>query len=151
MELNLEEEQLQPLSKSTLEYSTQLIGEGDYTSPIFRYAKQFAEADTIVIAAPFWDFSFPAALKIYIENIYVTGIVSRYGSDGRPVGMCKAEKLYYVTTAGGPYVPDYSFGYIRDLATQYMGIKEVELIKAEMLDVDGFSAEDIVAKTIEQL
>ena len=41
-------------------------------------------ADTIVIAAPFWDFSFPAALKIYIENIYVTGIVSRYGSDGRP-------------------------------------------------------------------
>lgn len=151
VELNLEEEQLQPLSKSTLEYRTQLIGEGDYTSPIFRYAKQFAEADTIVIAAPFWDFSFPAALKIYIENIYVTGIVSRYGSDGRPVGMCKAEKLYYVTTAGGPYVPDYSFGYIRDLATQYMGIKEVELIKAEMLDVDGFSAEDIVAKTIEQL
>lgn len=151
VELNLEEEQLQPLSKSTLEYRTQLIGEGDYTSPIFRYAKQFAEADTIVVAAPFWDFSFPAALKIYIENIYVTGIVSRYGSDGRPVGMCKAEKLYYVTTAGGPYVPDYSFGYIRDLATQYLGIKEVELIKAEMLDVDGFSAEDIVAKTIEQL
>ena len=71
VELNLEEEQLQPLSKSTLEYRTQLIGEGDYTSPIFRYAKQFAEADTIVIAAPFWDFSFPAALKIYIENIYL--------------------------------------------------------------------------------
>ena len=42
------------------------------------YAKQFAGADTIVIAAPFWDLSFPAILKTYIENIYVTGIVSRY-------------------------------------------------------------------------
>lgn len=116
----------------------------DYSSPIFKYAKQFAAADTIVIAAPFWDLSFPADLKTYIENIYVTGIVSRYGIDGKPVGMCKAEQLYYVTTAGGPYLPDYSFGYIRDLAVQH-------LIKAEMLDVEGFSAENIIRQVIDSI
>lgn len=150
-ELNLEEEELTPLSKTTLEYRTELIDKGDYSSPIFRYAKQFAKADIIVIAAPFWDLSFPAALKTYIENIYVTGIVSRYGTDGKPVGMCKAEKLYYVTTAGGPYIPDYSFGYIKDLAVNYLGIKEAMLIKAEMLDIDGFSAENIIKHVIDSL
>ena len=148
-EVNLENEQLKPLSKETLDYRTELIGKGYYSSPIFRYAKQFASADTIVIAAPFWDLSFPAALKIYIENIYATGIVSRYGKDGQPIGMCRAETLYYVTTAGGPYIPDYSYNYIRDLAIQYFGIKETVLIKAEMLDVDGFSADEIVQQTID--
>ena len=63
--------------------------------------------------------------------------------------MCRAEKLYYVTTAGGPYIPDYSYNYIRDLAIQYFGIKETVLIKAEMLDVDGFSADEIVQQTID--
>lgn len=150
-ELKLDEEKLNPLSKMALEYRTELIDKGDYSSTIFRYAKQFAQADVIVIAAPFWDLSFPAELKTYIENIYVTGIVSRYGNDGNPVGMCKAEKLYYVTTAGGPYVPDYSYGYIKDLAVNYLGIKETVLIKAEMLDVDGFSAEDIISRVIDNI
>lgn len=65
--------------------------------------------------------------------------------------MCKAEQLYYVTTAGGPYLPDYSFGYIRDLAVQHFGIKEVSLIKAEMLDVEGFSAEHIIRQVIDSI
>lgn len=150
-ELNLEKEGLVPLSKETLEERTKFIDKKDYSSPVFKHAKQFAKADTIVIAAPYWDLSFPAELKIYIENIYITGIVSRYGADGNPIGMCKAQKLFYVTTAGGPYVPDYSFGYIKELATRYMGIKEAVLIKAEMLDVDGFSAEELVQQAIDSL
>ena len=63
----------------------------------------------------------------------------------------RPEKLYYVTTAGGPYIPDYSYNYIRDLAIQYFGIKETELIKAEMLDVEGFSADEIVQQTIDRI
>ncbi|MGN1001827.1 MAG: NAD(P)H-dependent oxidoreductase [Oscillospiraceae bacterium] len=150
-EVKLAEEGLSPLTEDALEKRTELIERGDYSDPMFRYARQFAEADTIVIAAPFWDLSFPAELKTYIENIYVTGIVSRYGPDGRPIGLCRAEKLYYVTTAGGPYVPDYSFGYLKELATGYFGIKEAVLIKAEMLDVDGFSAEEIVRQAMDAL
>ena len=34
---------------------------------MFDLAGQFAGADTIVIAAPFWDLSFPAALKQYMQ------------------------------------------------------------------------------------
>ena len=78
-ELKLYDEKLAPLTKETLEKRTRFIENGDYSSPIFKYAKQFAEADLIIISAPYWDLSFPAELKIYIENIYVTGITSRYG------------------------------------------------------------------------
>ena len=115
---------------------------------MFDYAKQFAGADTIIIAAPYWDLSFPATLKTYIENIYVTGIVSAYDESGMPVGLCKAKELYYVTTAGGPYDPTYSYGYIESLAKNFFGIPETHLVKVEMLDIEGYDAEEILKREI---
>lgn len=145
-EVNPEKEGLVPMSKERLNYRTELLQKGDLSNDIFKYAKQFAAADTIVIAAPFWDLSFPSVLKIYIENIYVTGIVSKYDSDGTPKGLCKAKKLYYVTTAGGPYDGRFSFDYLKELAESFFGIGETVLIKAEMLDIIGNDAEKILAE-----
>lgn len=150
-EINVAKEPFLPLSEEKLERRTALIEKGDYSDPMFDAAKKFAGADIIVIAAPYWDLSFPSALKNYIENIYVTGIVSRYGDDGMPVGMCAAEKLYYVTTAGGPYDPAYSFGYIKDVAENFFGIRETELIYADMLDIVGNDAEKILEQAIGRL
>ena len=150
-ELNLPNKNLLPLNEERLARRTKLIENGRYDDPMFDHAKQFAAADAIVIAAPFWDLSFPAILKIYLENIYVTGIVSRFGADGKPCGLCRAEKLYFITTAGGRYTPDYSYEYIKELATVHFGIKETELIKAEMLDVEGYDPEEIVRNTIRHI
>ena len=147
-ELKLSELDLNTLDEDRLEARTNLIEKGELENPEFELARKFAEADIIVISAPFWDLSFPSELKVFIENIYITGIVSKYNEQGQPVGLCKAEKLYYVTTSGGPYCETYSYGYIRDLAINYFGIKETELIKAEMLDVYGYDAEKIVKETI---
>ena len=143
-EFKLSCEDIKPLDKDTLEYRSELIAKGQFDNDMFKYAHQFAEADVIVISAPFWDMSFPAILKTYIENIYITGLVSKYGEDGRPVGLCKASKLYYVTTAGGPYVGKYGYDYIKDLALGAFGIKETELIYAEMLDIVGSDSEKIL-------
>ena len=150
-ELFLPDLNIQPLDQEKLIKRTRLIERGQYDDPMFALAGQFASADTIVIAAPFWDLSFPAILKTYLENIYVIGIVSEYGADGLPHGLCKAEKLYYVITAGGPYTPDFSYDYLRELTTACFGIKETELIKAEMLDVEGFDADEIVRSVIDSL
>ena len=150
-EIFLPDENLQPLSEEKLNKRTELIAKGDYSDYMFNYAKQFASADKIVISAPFWDLSFPALLKLYIENIYAVGIVSEYEADGTPRGLCKAQELIYVTTAGGAYVPDYSFGYIKSLAENCFGIPKTTLIKAQMLDVMGFNADDIVSETIENI
>ena len=105
--------------------------------------------NTFAIRCP--DLSFPSVLKLYIENIYVTGIVSEYTAEGLPHGLCNADELIYVTTAGGPYDEDYSFGYIKELAEKYLGIKKTVLIKAEMLDVEGFDAELIVRNVINSI
>lgn len=148
-ELKLSEEGLKSLDKESLEYRSELIAKGQFDNDIFKYARQFADADVIVISAPFWDMSFPAILKTYIENIYITGLVSKYGEDGRPVGLCKASKLYYVTTAGGPYVGKYSYDYIKDLALVAFGIKDTELIYAEMLDIAGNDPEKILDEVID--
>lgn len=147
-ELKLYQEPLAPLNEERLIYRTELIEKADYDDPVFAYAKQFAAADTIVIAAPFWDLSFPAVLKIYFENIYVTGIVSEYGENGQPSGLCRASKLYFVTTAGGPLDERFGFDYIKTLAQDCFGIPEAVLIKAEMLDIAGNDPEKILKEAM---
>ncbi len=150
-EVFLENANIKPLNKERLNRRTALIEKGDYSDEMFLLAKQFADAEIIVISAPYWDNSFPSLLKIYIENIYVVGIVSEYGEGGISHGLCKAEKLYYVTTAGGPYEPDYSFGYIKSLAVNSFGIKDVELVFAENLDIEGNDAEEILKCSCERI
>ncbi|MBR4223421.1 MAG: NAD(P)H-dependent oxidoreductase [Oscillospiraceae bacterium] len=129
-----------------------LIRTGHTDAPMLGYARQFAEADTIVIAAPFWDLSFPAALKRYLELVTAVGVTFRYTEEGIPQGMCRAKKLYYVTTAGGTYFPEeYGYGYVRALCVGFYGISETELIKATGLDIYGADAEEILDKAIEEI
>lgn len=81
-ELRLYEEPMEPLDQETLEKRTELVARGDYRDPLFRYAKQFAQAADIVVAAPYWDQSFPAILKVYLEQICVTGLTFQYTQEG---------------------------------------------------------------------
>jgi FMN-dependent NADH-azoreductase len=147
-ELYLPDEDIKPLTEETLGQRTELLADNDLNDPVFYYAHQFANAEKIVISAPFWDGSFPSLLKVYIENIYAVGIVSRYDEKGMPVGMCKAQELVYVTTAGGRYIPDFSYDYIKAIAESYFGIKSTRLVMAEMLDIVGFDAEKILQEAI---
>ena len=71
-------EDLKPLGREQLSQRERFVRENDFSDDMFKYAKQFAEADTIVVAAPYWDMAFPALLKIYPEQITVCGITFRY-------------------------------------------------------------------------
>ena len=124
-----------------------LILAGDFGNPMFALARQFAAADDIVIAAPFWDLSFPASLKQYFEQINVVGVTFVYTPEGVPKGLCRAKRLTYITTAGGGFVPEeFGFGYVRALAQGFYGIGDVRLVRAVGLDVDGADAEAILKK-----
>lgn len=123
-----------------------LISAGHFQDDMFAPARQFAEAETIVIAAPYWDLSFPAMLKQYLEQINVVGITFRYTEEGVPAGLCRAERLFYVTTAGGFFVPEeFGFGYVRSLAQNFYGIQDVRQIRAVGLDIDGADAGKIMS------
>ncbi len=130
----------------------ELIDKGQFDDPLFNLARQFARADTIVLAVPFWDLSFPAAFKQYIEHINVRGITFTYTEDGYPKGLCKAGKLYYVTTAGGDYFPqEFGFGYVKALSESFYGIRDVELVMAKGLDIVGSDPERIIDDAIKAL
>lgn len=137
-ELRLWELDFPVVDEAFLNKRDNLIASGSFDDSSFSLARQFAVADEIVIAAPFWDLSFPASLKQYIEQINVLGITFCYTEEGLPKGLCKAKKLTFVTTAGGDFFPvEYGFGYIKALAENFYGIKQVELLFATGLDVLG--------------
>ncbi len=134
------------VDESFLNERDRLSSKHEFDAPIFKWAKQFAEAREIVIAAPFWDLSFPAALKQYFEQVNVVGITFKYTEEGVPVGLCNAGRIFVVTTAGGYYVPEeYGFGYIKALAEGYYGIRDVRLISAAGLDIIGADVEEILS------
>ena len=145
--LRLFDEQIHPLDVAGMEERDRAVREGDWNAPILRYARQFAAADTIVVAAPYWDLLFPAVVRTYFEATTVTGVTFRYTPEGFPEGMCRAKRLIYVTTAGGP-IGEYNLGfdYVRALATLYYGIPEVKCFTAEFLDIVGADVPAIMAK-----
>ena len=119
----------------------------DFSDPLFDAAKQFASADAILIAAPYWDLMFPAVLKTYLEHITVSGITFRYSEKGIPESLCKAKALYYVTTAGGFIGQnDFGFAYVKALAQNFFGIAEVNRYTAEGLDIFGADVAKIMEK-----
>ena len=143
-EVKLYDEQLSPLTLTELTIRDRASKENDYSSELFKLAKQFASADTIVVAAPYWDLSFPAVVKNYFEKITVNGLTFCYGENGIPRGLCKGKRLIYVTTAVGPINFNFGYDYVTALAKNFYGIKDVQLVKAEGLDIYGADVENII-------
>lgn len=148
-ELEVYKEPLVPLDGEGLLERDRDIAAGALGGEAYRYAREFAEADEILIGAPYWDCSFPAILKIYLERICVNGITFRYGEDGRPVKLGACKRLVYITTAGG-YLPAESSLelYLRELCG-LLSIPDMLLIKAEGLDIQGNDPDKLLREAIE--
>lgn len=143
--LSLPRTKIPELDAQTLEKRSYLSAREQFDDELFDCAKQFLQADIIVISAPFWDNSFPAVLKKYIEAITVNNLTFRYTPEGIPQGLCRAKKLYYVTTAGGAIYNDaFGYGYIKEMATGMYGIKETQMFSAQGLDIVGADEEKIM-------
>ena len=127
---------LDPQYPEVLAQRDALWSAGRLDHPMFAPARQFAGADKIVMAAPFWDLTFPAALKIYLERISVTNITFGYDAEGKGMGLCRASRLLYITTRGGYYAgtpQDIATPYVRGLCVMY-GIPQADFLEAEGLD-----------------
>lgn len=148
--LDLMAENLAYFKDSSFAQREALLAAGKRDHPRFRYAHQFAEADEIVIAAPFWDLSFPALLKVYIEQVSVDGITFGSSADGLR-GLCKARHLVYLTTRGGFYTGDameMGSRYL-DVLHDFFGIGSYACIAADGMDVAGFDGAGSLAAACE--
>lgn len=155
VERDLMEERLEPQYPEVLAERDALWEAGRLEEPMFAPARQFAAADKIVLAAPFWDLSYPAILKIYLERISVTNITFGYDESGRSVGLCRAEKLLFITTRGGDFSrPETSWmesgaGHIRALCAMY-GIPSFQLLCAEGLDDVRNDKDALMARALDR-
>lgn len=150
----LRELDLRPYTFDEVEERLKLLSTGAFNDPMFSLAREFASADIVVIAAPFWDCCFPAMLKVYFEHICVQNLTFGY-QDAAQIGLCNASDLVYLTTSGGYY----SFGSDKDMEiatplikamAKMYGIEHTHFVFAEGLDIDGNDADAILAKAITQ-
>ena len=150
-EIKLGENRIRPLDAVSLNEREELLCQGSFSEPQFKAANEFANADIIIIAAPYWDLTFPSVLKIYLENITVCGVTFKYTDSGIAEGLCKAKKLYYVTTSGGPIAHNFGYEYVEALCKEFYGISETHFISAEGLDILGADTEKILNNTIKNM
>lgn len=118
---------------------------------ILKYAYEFADADKYIIAAPMWNLSFPAILKAYIDYVSVSGITFKYTAEG-PVGLLNNKKAVHIVSRGGAYDNSpYEMGdrYLRTILG-FFGIKDMETIAIDNLDVIGVNVEEKVEEGIEK-
>lgn len=99
-------------------------------------AKEIAAADRIVIAAPFWDMSFPSILKVFFENMSLFHITFD-SDDSHCYGLCRCKRVLYITTrgmnihTGDPL--EQATPYIKALSHLW-GLGEVITVSAENMD-----------------
>ena len=111
-------------AKATLSYSDTLVAE-------------VQNADLIIIAAPIYNFSVPASLKAWIDQIARVGLTFNYAPNG-PVGKLQGKKAYIVMASGGTQIGspiDFASGYLRHVMG-FIGIDDVSLITAERFNQD---------------
>ena len=65
----------------------------------YNIAKEIASADGVIVAAPFWDMSYPALLKAFIEKISILDIMFADGPN-ECIGISRNKFMLYITTRG---------------------------------------------------
>jgi FMN-dependent NADH-azoreductase len=123
-------------ARQRLAYSDELIAELQW-------------ADHILITTPMYNFSVPATLKAWIDQVCRVGVTFRYTDNG-PVGLLAGKRADIVITTGGVPIGspvDFASGYLRQVLG-FIGIDEVDIIGADRMNQDS---EQSVARALQQI
>ena len=109
-------------------------------------------ADVIVIGVPMINFGISSQLKNWIDAIAKAGVTFKYTATG-PVGLIEGKKVYAVLTRGGVYRDqphDTQVPYLRQ-TLGFLGIKDIEFIYAEGLNMGPEAADQGIATAREHI
>ncbi|MEM7296455.1 MAG: NAD(P)H-dependent oxidoreductase [Pseudomonadota bacterium] len=106
-------------------------------APSDELVAELKAADVVVLGVPIYNFSVPAAVKAWIDQVARAGVTFQYTENG-PKGLLTNKRAIVVITSGGT-----KSGSEIDFATDYMrhvlgflGIEDVEVVAADQLMVD---------------
>ena len=150
-ECKLETLSLLPFNEDMLRQRDLDVAAEKFTDSKYALAHEFAEADRIVIAAPYWDCLFPASLKLYLEHICVCGITFAYTEEGALQKRCRADRMICISTSGG-YLPQPSSAelYIRELGKLF-SIEQTSFYVAEALDIFPENVDKTLQETLDKI
>lgn len=103
--------------------------------------------DTLVIAAPMYNFHIPTQLKNWIDLVARAGVTFSYTETG-PVGLIKDKKVVVVTTRGGMHKDgptDVMIPYLKTVLG-FIGMTDVEVVYSEALAMGPEMAEKAIAE-----
>ncbi len=98
-------------------------------------------ADVIVIGVPIYNFSIPAVLKAWLDQVARARVTFRY-SDKGPVGLLTDKKAILVLASGGVGIDsatDFATPYLRHVL-KFIGITDVEIVAADRMNSDPQAA-----------
>ncbi|MCW8330923.1 FMN-dependent NADH-azoreductase [Photobacterium sp. SDRW27] len=102
-------------------------------------------SDTLVIAAPMYNFSIPTQLKNWFDLIARAGVTFTYTETG-PVGLLTDKKVIVVTTRGGMHkdgASDVMVPYLKTILG-FVGLTNVEFVYSEALNMgEEFAAKGL--------
>lgn len=99
--------------------------------------QELLDADTLVLAAPMYNFGIPSALKAWLDHVIHPGKTFQYTANG-PEGLLKGKKAILVLATGGAYSEgpaksmDFVEPYLRTVLG-FLGITDVTAVRAESL------------------
>ena len=149
-EIRLFDKGIQNYSMEEIQRRDALVAARKFDDPMFDLAHQFAAADAIVVGAPYWDLSFPAILKVYVEAVCVNGITFHYTANGAE-GLSSFSSMVYLTTSGGnnqnkKYGADYM-----EAVAHFLGKGIFKEAAAYGLDIIGNDVEAILSAAKEEV
>lgn len=99
--------------------------------------EELEAAEVIVIGAPVYNFSIPAALKAWVDLVTRARRTFRYTANGKE-GLLKGKRAILVVASGGVGVGseiDFATPYLRFILG-FIGITDVEIVAADRTSVD---------------
>ena len=99
-----------------------------------KQAEAFNEADVLVLTMPMWNFSVPAIMKAWMDQILCPGLTFSISKDEGIKGLHKIKSIVLLVASGGVYKEDDE----RDALTRqvrnafgFLGIEDLEVVWAE--------------------
>lgn len=127
-EIKLKDLHFLPLSEEKLKIRFDQTNKHLFDMDMLTYSKKILSADIVVIAAPFYDYSYPSILKLFIENVSMPNLMYTYSKDGYE-GYARGRKFIYITTRGAILPDSEDFGYLNlDRMFKLFGFKESQII-----------------------
>ena len=119
-----------------IEDSKRTAAERSYLATSDELIEELHAADTVVIGVPMYNFTIPAPLKAWIDQVVRLGKTVTYGPNG-PQGLLSKKKVVVITSRGGAYEKgtakeayDFQEPYLRHVLG-FMGLTDVTFIHAE--------------------